>query len=457
LQWKLRKEKRQALAYRERALGDDFSAPSTSNAEKATFGERMKETESVRVVMGVFKIFVTWLQTSSLALQFNISMSSEFQRMFESQEVAQVSPWRFATFNCFVPVPYMQKYILNALTPIYCAAFSALVVCVPMMHKHFIKNETQDWNTVRIAFFGGFEMLLFMTYTSVSFHIMTAFNCVSVGPGGGSVLFSDPSFSCDTPTHKSLVVLGGILYVLYCVGIPTHVAFTLWWVKRKHAKKLAGRRVSFTMGFFYLDKKPGAYNYELVVAFRKLSLVTLIATMNDTPGYQVVVAATLAWMYFAINIKFAPFTSKIVTDAETATLLVCALSFTVASSYYMTAANVSPGFAEGRRAFTFAAIALNALLMLALGSLMVRGIVGLMYNERGDIKEFLVSGFKPVATAATACWHVALRRNEKVAPDDVAVEMQPKPVLERTQSTMSVNPLLLYSRNEVIEVHDERM
>jgi hypothetical protein len=274
--------------------------------------------------------------------------------------------------------------------------------------------------------------------------VVSVFECRTVGGAGGlSVLYADPSFSCGTPEHTALVRLGGALYALYCVGVPAHIAAILWWVRRRHAKKLAGKRVGATLGFFYLDKKPRMYNYELAVAFRKLSIVTLVGVMNGSPGYQMIVATTVMWVYFGINIRMDAYAYALVTELESATLAACALTYTVSClSYVRTLNGESNTFARGRAAFAALVLAANIMLIVVLGGGVVAGLGFKTWRRRAEIRAAVEKAFAKVAQRLRHTTTRHLAKEERAVSEVIRPTISCSVPSNRPESTSVINPML---------------
>lgn len=79
------------------------------------------------ITVGVTKMMINWIQVSSLAAGVRVSMSTEMQMLLSAEDLGNVSPWSFGSFNCVAPMGFYVRYYCAACVPPACVLLAVLV------------------------------------------------------------------------------------------------------------------------------------------------------------------------------------------------------------------------------------------------------------------------------------------------------------------------------------------
>jgi len=361
----------------EAGIGSGITAATAAEVEpKEDEVDPESEEEKEDQTVALCKVLVSWLQTSNLALRMHVGISKTLSAVFETQSVAECSPWRFSTWNCAIDTDFETRYYFVAALPPFCALFSLLFTAFWAGTLKMRSLKTRSWVEWGATWLAATEMLLFLVYTLLSSTILSVFQCVEVAPGF-KVLRDDLSFECSGATYNNLVNVGYFLIVIYCIGIPLHILCLLVWAKRRCEGGLAHPLVMSSFSFFYIDKRDEAYASEILITFRKLFMVAIVTLYSGSPGYQVIIATVSLWFFFSLNMRLKPFKSSMVTEAENASLFSCAISFSCCALFYVQPPSDVDGEAADilTRLSEIFAVTLNTAVAFAILCLICRGLV----------------------------------------------------------------------------------
>lgn len=121
----------------------------------------------------------------------------------------------FGFFGSFIFVMIMPWIMIFCVTPVLCAILAV---------KRLIKSRRDPGAKLRGAFqdyafefFRAVTYVLFLTYTMLSRQIVKSFRCTYVIDKW--LLVDDVDIVCFRGWHIALVILAGLFFLLYCVGI----------------------------------------------------------------------------------------------------------------------------------------------------------------------------------------------------------------------------------------------
>ena len=323
----------------------------SKNLKRATAVDDSKGDDLI--AMSVLKIIINWLQMASIAAQVRVQSNEPTEKFFQVQDVSNMSPWQFSSFNCMVQSDYYTKFYLSLCIPPVCLALSLGFSCLYFLIK---KNRKDVW--IGDLFIMISQLLWFFTYSVVSQTILEVFGCRSLNRGV-SVLSADLSIQCDTAKHDSAVKLGYTFVALYVIGIPLQVFAQLYWYK----DKLEDKSVKVRYMFLFHNYRKGLHWYECMNMLRKMVLVTALVLLQEDLGTQVFALSVISMTYLTIHAYIKPYSSKTLNELETGALFVTALTLSMCSFFY-----ANPGGSGSSDpmewSLTWCVIVLSAVLLL---------------------------------------------------------------------------------------------
>ena len=338
----------------------------SNNLRKATAQANSEEEESI--ALSVVKIVINWLQMASIAAQVRVSTNESMERFFQVQDVSNISPFQFSSFNCMVQADYYAQFYASLAIPPACVILGLCLTGI-----HFMRKRTKS-----IRFWDLFvmvsQMLWFFTYSMVSQVLLGIFECRDLDRGM-SVLSADLSVQCETSKHNSAVKLGYIFALLYIVGIPLQVFAQLY----RHRGNLEDQSVKVRFMFLFHNYRPGLYWYECINMLRKIGLVTALVLLQESLGTQVFALSVLSMTYLTLHAYIKPYTSQTLNELETGALFVTALTLSMCSFFYSNPTGTGNPVVE--QGLTWSVIVLSICLLLCSLLLICKG--GLVAFTRG--------------------------------------------------------------------------
>ena len=295
------------------------------------------------ITVGVAKIMINWIQMSSLAAGVRVSMSMEMQMLLSAEDLGNVSPWSFGSFNCLAPMGFYVRYYCAAAVPPACVLLAVLVAGIqhvsgfPRSQIH-AKGRGREWHW-KDVFVMATQMLWFFAYSMLTAIILSVFRCRELDPGVW-VLSEDPTVSCRTKQHNMAIGVGIALVLIICLGIPLQAFVNLW--RAKEDLHLQQTRVRF--GLFYINYRPELYWWECYAMLRKFSVVAVVVLFQNATGSQCFVLSVLSVLFLTVHSHFKPYSIGILNTLETAALFVNALTLNTCAYFY--ASPSSGGMAE---------------------------------------------------------------------------------------------------------------
>ncbi|QDZ21123.1 hypothetical protein A3770_05p36410 [Chloropicon primus] len=320
-----------------------------NNLRKATAHANSKDEESI--ALSVVKIVINWLQMASIASQVRVSSNDSMERFFQVQDVSNVSPFQFSSFNCMVQADYYSQFYSSLTIPPACVILGLCLTGI-----HFLKRTTKN---IRFGdvFVMVSQMLWFFTYSMVSQILLGIFECRDLDRGV-SVLSADLSVQCETSKHDSAVKLGYIFGLLYIVGIPLQVFAQLYWYRGN----LADQSVKVRYMFLFHNYREELYWYECINMLRKIGLVMALVLLQEDLGTQVFTLSVISMTYLTLHAYIKPYTSQTLNELETGALFVTALTLSMCSFFYSNPTGTGNPMVE--TGLTWSVIVLSTCLLL---------------------------------------------------------------------------------------------
>ena len=290
----------------------------SNNLRRAT-----SEYKASSITLSVVKIIINWLQMASIAAQVRVSSNESMDRFYQVQDISNVSPFQFSSFNCMVQANYYTQFYATLAVPLVCVVVGFCLTVIQFL--------TRKAKGVRFLdmFVMVSQMLWFFTYSMVSQIILGIFECRDLDRGI-SVLSADLAVQCETSKHNSAVKLGYIFGALYIAGLPLQVFAQLYW----NRNNLQDRSVKVRYMFLFHNYRKGLYWYECVNMLRKIGLVTALVLLQEDLGTQVFALSILSMTYLTLHAYIKPYSSRTLNELETGALFVTALTLSMCSFFY---------------------------------------------------------------------------------------------------------------------------
>jgi len=209
----------------------------------------------------------------------------------------------------------------------------------------------------------AFEVLLFLLYSFVAQTVFSAFTCVEVDEQL-SLLAADVSMECGSEQHRDILAAGYVLLLIYVLGIPLHVLAVVLVLRRRG--QLDEVKAKLTVGFLYRSYRREAVYYEVVVMARKMTMIAVVSTLNQVPGYQCAGSVMILMIFNLIHVNVQPFVDRTSNMLEFGSLSCTALTFYAAQAFFLEPAQDEHGNPEDRfaSALNVSAIVVNILMTL---------------------------------------------------------------------------------------------
>ena len=265
------------------------------------------------------KIFVNFLQMASLASGLKVPKNHSMELMFQIEAIGHLHPWRFEDFECLFPVDFYSKYYYAMLVPVVCifaaAVFSGLLQVSGVFGNRRIYKDLVVMNA---------QVLMFLTFSGTAQMVFQIFRCRAID-AGDSVLYADPSISCNTDSYDSARLYGVLFASLYCIGFPLTLLFNTWWLK----DKLLERKVYIHYNYFTLNSEENRTWYEAYCMFRKLGIILVVTLVQEDTRRQIFLLSLLSVLYLGIHSYLSPYTKHALNEVESHALFTMAFTYNV--------------------------------------------------------------------------------------------------------------------------------
>jgi len=181
----------------------------------------------------------------------------------------------------------------------------------------------------------------YFSYLSITKVAVMVFYCIGVRTGDSSAEDEtshwalDTSIHCANPDHKSLMVFGGVLFVLFSVGFPLISAFILV-LCRKGSGSRDPQWMTDILGFLYRAYKREFVYWESTVMLRKALLSAIAVFSYHLGGHsQGLLASCILSVCLFLQAIYKPYRVEFgtVNNIESLSLLISGLTFTLAQFF----------------------------------------------------------------------------------------------------------------------------
>jgi hypothetical protein len=281
---------------------------------------------------GIIKMLISGIQMNSIVLQFDYQWPEGMTQSygFASNSFSPVDG--IITFDCiyknyaFLVSPFYSKAVYMLLFPMLCIAVFYLALLVRSMYiarrqtlnsgqptAELLKLGLRESQPQLIAsiFFIGF--LVYPLVTRVAFQFV---RCYSID--NQKALVYDTTQACWTGDHLVLFITFGIpLFVLYVFGVP----FAGLYFLLNHRHELRSEEVQAKFGFIYRDYSEKYFFWEIIVTFRKATLIVIaVFSASGQASVTLFWALLVCVCFLTLQLAFSPFSSKVVNRLEVLSL-----------------------------------------------------------------------------------------------------------------------------------------
>ena len=269
---------------------------------------------------GVLKVLTNYLQVFSLAKNFDIKWPPLVYNLFEAAETASSPSIQFYSSDCAIGWSYYERFLVYLSMPLIyslsCLAILSLITLIitPIRNKKrkslpFDKIDNFNihnpvgkkflFKWMRISLVVG----LFLMYPTIIKNLFQIINCTQVGDK--YYLSRDFKVECYTKEHILYALISYIFLGIYGIGIP----FSAFYFLYKFRNRLYSSDIVESLKFLYIEYKPNRYYWEMVIMFRKISIIFMSVFLfsKDTSRYQMVFASWLVQLSLILHIYFRPY------------------------------------------------------------------------------------------------------------------------------------------------------
>ena len=293
-----------------------------------------REKKDAKLTVGVLKILITWLQLASLANSVRVPFGPEMKELLKWEDLGNVSPWSFSSFNCAVQVSFYARFYMTVFAPLMSLPLGALLTALLASVA-----RRKGWATLyerRDAFIMTVEMILFLSYTMVNNVTLSVFKCRELDEGL-FVLAADPSVVCGTKAHKGAVGVGVLSVICLTLGVPLQAFAQMYFYRRRGRLQDTGMRIRY--GFFFANYRETVYWYECFGMLRKATVVATVVLLQDKVGLQVFTVTLVAIVFLTMHTYFKPYEEPLLNKLETLALFVSTCTLSSCTFFYATRQN----------------------------------------------------------------------------------------------------------------------
>jgi hypothetical protein len=164
--------------------------------------------------------------------------------------------------------------------------------------------------------------------------------------GTNSVLLSDTSIDCNSPTHKSWQTVSVMFIILWAIGIPVFFLYRLcsyhelWTyipnVDNYDADKVRRKAdVQLTIGFMTRGFRSDTYYWNSIKMYEKILLVILAVFFPGKVQLQVTSALIISVIFLLLQVKLEPMNSAILNMIEFIALLSSCILFSFGLFFFI--------------------------------------------------------------------------------------------------------------------------
>jgi hypothetical protein len=275
------------------------------------FDEHTEETRMSRV-LGLVSILISWLQIlSALTVTYKLAWPADFATYSKGTgAVVNLEVFSFlAISNCALAVPFINKFLLQILTPpIFIGAVGlawlVLKICPQLKKKGRRKQVQQARSAAAVELC---ILIVQLMYPKLCTRTFQMFRCVDLGDRIGMLLEADFSKRCYEGVHAEYVPLAVVSMVVYLVGVPLATFAVIW----RHRGRLHTRMVESLYGDLYRQYEDSWAFWEVCLQIQKCMLTGAMVAIAPGSSAQLLIAMLVCLAYLLLVLHAAPFKGQL--------------------------------------------------------------------------------------------------------------------------------------------------
>ena len=275
------------------------------------FDEHTEETRMSRV-LGLVSILISWLQIlSALTVTYKLAWPADFAAYSKGTgAVVNLEVFSFlAISNCALAVPFINKFLLQILTPpIFIGAVVLAWLVVKICFRPKKKGRRKQVQQARSA--AAVELCILIVqlmYPKLCTRTFQMFRCVDLGDRIGMLLEADFSKRCYEGVHAEYVPLAVVSMVVYLVGVPLATFAVIW----RHRGRLHTRMVESLYGDLYRQYEDSWAFWEVCLQIQKCMLTGAMVAIAPGSSAQLLIAMLVCLAYLLLVLHAAPFKGQL--------------------------------------------------------------------------------------------------------------------------------------------------
>eukprot|EP00752_Nemacystus_decipiens_P012586 g11146.t1 len=254
-------------------------------------------------------IIVAWQILTQFTAVANVTFPHVYQRFLNTLDVFNFDLTWILSAGCVVDVDFHDRLLVSTITPLVALVFMAgTYTAATTIYRGAPDTLQTIWNKhVSLVL-----LLTFLVYSSVSAAIFQTFACEPLADGN-IYLRADYSIQCDSPKHQAFMVYGGVMMVLYTVGIPAFYGYLLFRDRDVLTKDVVDResvpRITTTSDL-WKPYKPSAFYYEVIECGRRILLAGVAVFIEPNTSAQIAVTLMIAFVFVVTSEALAPYASR---------------------------------------------------------------------------------------------------------------------------------------------------
>ena len=206
-------------------------------------------------------------------------------------------------------------------------------------HSRYLLIKRDLWRYFHAkTFLGPILFVYFFFYNSIINTLSAVFRCRSESIDDIQYLEADMSVPCHDAAHVAAMITAGSLALLLNVLFPLALVFVL----RRNRRKLNEVRVQARYGFLYMGYSidRGLYWWEVVVLYRKFSVLMVASSISDT-FFQSLVGISVIVVFFVIQTNFRPYDDALLNRLEMMVMTCLCFTQVVSLGYFRSSVDAS--------------------------------------------------------------------------------------------------------------------
>lgn len=232
-----------------------------------------------------------------------------YQRFLDGLDVFNFDLGLILSAGCVLDLDFHDRLMISTIGPIVALLFLAGTYTVAAT------THRGAHDTLRIIWNKHMSMVLLLTYlvySGVSAALFSAFACEQLDDGI-KYLRADYRINCDSSKHNMFQVYGGIMIVLYTIGIPSFYGYLLFrdrGVLKQDAARRNGVSRATSVSDLWRPYKPSAFYYEVVECARRVLLAGVVVFIYPGSTAQIAITLMMSFVFAILSECLAPFASR---------------------------------------------------------------------------------------------------------------------------------------------------